>query len=462
MIFTLLPINVISVNAAENEKAHIKVGTAVAMPGETVELNVVLENAPIIKSMSISNIAYDTTKMTLSNVEWLCDAEIRNWNPSQGRGVLTFGENTDANGPILKMSFVINKVVEDADVSVNCNMAIRRMNDVDDEIVVASEIIPGNVTINNAIRGDMDNNGKLNSNDAVYLLYHVMFGKDDYPIRQSGDMDGNDKVNSNDAVYLLYNIMFGEDEYPIHLPCAHSMQHFDAKEATCIGEGNIEYWYCALCNSYFMDKDGKEKCSYDSTVIPATGHTVVLDPEVPATYDHTGLTEGSHCSECGTVLKAQNVIPVLKKNEYSITYHIANNDSYLQQKNIVIPEDKCKYTSEDGLSDLPIVDEKGYNFKGWYDGTASNANKITCIEKGSIGNKDLYAQFEKTTYTITFNSPLAPKESIKRTIDEYVPIPDNNSITAYKFMGWTDSLGNVVTEVKPGTEDITLYANWIS
>lgn len=277
MIFTLIPINVIGVNAAENEKAHIKIGTTTAMPGETVELNVVLEDAPTIKSMSILDITYDTSKMTLSNVEWLCDAEIRNWNSSQGRGVLAFGENTDANGSILKMSFAINKIADDANVSISCNMTLKRMDNTDNEIVVDSEIISGNITIQNAIRGDMDNNGKLNSNDAVYLLYHVMFGKNDYPIHQSGDMDGNDKVNSNDAVYLLYHIMFGEEDYPIHLPCAHSMQHFVSNAATCTKDGNMEYWYCALCNNYFGDADGKEMFAYDHTIIPATGHTVVID-----------------------------------------------------------------------------------------------------------------------------------------------------------------------------------------
>lgn len=32
----------------------------------------------------------------------------------------------------------------------------------------------------------------------------------------------------------------------------------------------------------------------------------------------------------------------------------------------------------------------------------------------------------------------------------------------YKFMGWTDDTGNVITTIEPGIKNITLHANWIS
>ena len=38
-------------------------------------------------------------------------------------------------------------------------------------------------------------------------------------------------------------------------------------------------------------------------------HTVVTDPAVEATCTKTGLTEGKHCSVCGTVLTAQETVP---------------------------------------------------------------------------------------------------------------------------------------------------------
>ena len=66
------------------------------------------------------------------------------------------------------------------------------------------------------IPGDVDNNGIVNTDDAIYLLYNVMFGDEDYPMNQDCDFDGNGTVNTDDAIYLLYHVMFGEEDYPLH------------------------------------------------------------------------------------------------------------------------------------------------------------------------------------------------------------------------------------------------------
>ena len=64
--------------------------------------------------------------------------------------------------------------------------------------------------------GDMNGDGKLDTNDAVYLLLNVMFGDGDYPITNPDqDMNNDGKVDTNDAVYLLLHVMFGAEDYPI-------------------------------------------------------------------------------------------------------------------------------------------------------------------------------------------------------------------------------------------------------
>ena len=71
-------------------------------------------------------------------------------------------------------------------------------------------------------------------------------------------------------------------------------------EATCTSDGEQRL----RCTD--------EGCSMTKIeVIPATGHKVVVDKAVSPTKTSTGLTAGSHCATCGTVLKAQIIIPKL-------------------------------------------------------------------------------------------------------------------------------------------------------
>lgn len=44
---------------------------------------------------------------------------------------------------------------------------------------------------------------------------------------------------------------------------------------------------------------------------PECNHKIVVDPAKHATFSKSGLTEGSHCSKCGAVIKAQKTIPAL-------------------------------------------------------------------------------------------------------------------------------------------------------
>ena len=55
------------------------------------------------------------------------------------------------------------------------------------------------------------------------------------------DINALKQVNSNDAVFLLYHVMFGKEDYPLYVPCAHALQHVAAKAMTCTVDGNIEY-----------------------------------------------------------------------------------------------------------------------------------------------------------------------------------------------------------------------------
>ena len=67
------------------------------------------------------------------------------------------------------------------------------------------------------------------------------------------------------------------------------------KQPTCTSVGTA-IKTCTKCNATVTEK------------LPAKGHTAVIDKGYPATCTTAGKTDGSHCSVCNTVIKAQTVI----------------------------------------------------------------------------------------------------------------------------------------------------------
>ena len=73
----------------------------------------------------------------------------------------------------------------------------------------------------------------------------------------------------------------------------------NAKDATCTAPGYTGDTYCGKCGNKISSGE----------VIPARGHTEVIDKAVAATCTEPGKTEGKHCSVCNEVLVAQTEIP---------------------------------------------------------------------------------------------------------------------------------------------------------
>lgn len=103
----------------------------------------------------------------------------------------------------------------------------------------------------------------------------------------------------------------------------HNLFHHVAKAATCTEAGNKEYWECVDkdCGKYFSDSEAENEITDKGSVkIAANGHTLVKDAAVAATCVTKGKTEGSHCSVCKAVIKAQESTEIDPNNHESIKW----------------------------------------------------------------------------------------------------------------------------------------------
>ena len=187
----------------------------------------------------------------------------------------------------------------------------------------------------------------------------------------------------------------------------HTVVTDKAVAATCETAGITEGSHCSVCNKVIKaqttvaakghttkttttnatcETAGKTVvtctvCSkkISETAIPAKGHTVVTDKAVAATCETAGKTEGSHCSVCSKVIKAQTIIPA-KGHSYNsvVTPPTATEQGYTTYT--------CSNCGDKYISDyVPAIGSESFNCKGTVVSYSSidNTVKIEFIADGA-------------------------------------------------------------------------------
>ena len=455
-IAVLMLINIIPVTAfaaSSDETLEISVSSKTAMPGETVKVEINLNNNPGLASLKFDVVYDDVLTLTDISFNSAFGSYVTSPEPYTNPQTITMISplsDIETDGLFATLTFIVSETAEDdykANICIEYN---------DDDIYNGSyvnldpNVIDGSITIYHGVPGDVDGDFQVTTKDTI-LLFRYIAGWDVSIDSVALDVNGDNKINTKDAVEL-FRYAAGWDGITIYRGeiCTHELNRTSSTSATCSEDGAIEYWSCSLCDRIYSDAEGKTEISLNDTIVPAIGHTEVIDEAVDASYDKMGLTEGLHCSVCNKVLIEQQEIPMLDASYHSITYKNLKTAEYPSQ---------TSYAEHSGLLEMPTPSVNGYKFVGWY--TASIGGKlIDYIPIGDTTDYILFAHWELETYTITYNDAPVHNNQTTYTIEsEFVlSVPQWSGLT---FSHWTDENGNICKKINKGTTgNIELTANW--
>lgn len=471
-----------TIATAEEANCTIRGEDVVALPDSDVTMAISIENNPGIAGAELV-VSFDERLTLVSAEAGDAFSALTYVEPSYYRNPTIFvwdseklNEEDIKDGIILELTFHTPDGVED-DFPVTITYESGNVFDKD--------LNPMELTIDNGcitsisyLPGDADGNGRINTLDITSIRRYISDGRKTDPNgynvvinENAADVDANGRINTLDITMIRRYISDGRitdpNGYnitlmPGNIACAHTLTNTAAESPTCTESGNIAYWSCASCGKYFSDEAASVEIALEDTIIDATGHKEVIDEAVSPTYDSAGLTEGSHCSVCGTVLVEQQIIEKLEPIYYSITY------SNLQGAE---PPELDEYASHIGVSraDMPKPERKGYEFVGWFD---ENGGEVACIDAGTVGNIELTAEWDIIVYTISYdlgNATNSPNNVDSGRTDKSYTIESKTftlaspTLAGYHFVGWVDEEGQFITQISEGsTGDIHLTPKWSS
>jgi hypothetical protein len=217
-------------------------------------LDIVLSDAPLLETLSISNVTYDKETFEFVGAEWkVTDPPLHRWDEVKEKGGVGYVAPVDLNGVIASLTFNVKEGAADGSYPVSCTITSQES------------------TISNKA-------GKLE-------VYSVI----------PGDLDGNERVNKNDAIYLLMYTFFPED-YPLHTHTHTKGTPVEENrvEATCAKEGSYdEVIYCTEC------EEELKRTTKTIEKLPHTEGEPVEENRVEATCTKEGsYDEVIYCTEC--------------------------------------------------------------------------------------------------------------------------------------------------------------------
>ncbi len=230
--------------------AEVYISSASVHAGDTVTVDVLLRNAENIRKVYLYDIKYNKNALELIGGEWVLSGILAEWDSTNACGELLFSDNTDANGVICRLTFRAKENAKIGNYSVLCSAIIKYANDTLGDVPMLVSSVSGVIRTTEYLLGDFDGNLSVDSNDAIYLLWHT-FMPNLYPIYQNPDLNGDMVLDSNDAIHLLWHT-FTPEFYPIPDICNHDIVKDQAVLPADGSSPLTEGLHCARCNEIIV------------------------------------------------------------------------------------------------------------------------------------------------------------------------------------------------------------------
>ncbi len=196
------------------DTAVFTLSSAEGVRGQTVAVEITLENTEVINSVALFNLTHSSalTFAGFADYEEIEDKSLFTGCYDEENRVISIAltESEILSGSLGKILFTINDDASKGIYTVGMTSLVKL-----DDTVIPSEAVSGSVRVKNELLGDLDGSGAVNINDARLLFRHSML-PEVYPISYTGDIDftGDGLVDINDARRLFQYSMLPEI-YPI-------------------------------------------------------------------------------------------------------------------------------------------------------------------------------------------------------------------------------------------------------
>ncbi len=162
-----------------------------------------------------------------------------------------------------------------------------------------------------------------------------------------------------DAVYTDSAITKLSNRLSVVTPYTAEIVHVEATEAGCHQKGNLEYWYCSECDAVFTDVLLTQLSNRQSVTVPCTAEIVHVEAKAPGCpeegVNNDGNVEYWYCAECDAVFTDATLI------------HISNRLS------VVLPASHTGGTAT--CTDAPVCDACGESYG---EALGHDWNEATC------------------------------------------------------------------------------------